>query len=45
MCMCVVQLTYDVVPEADGAEGDEGEVEAFDYCPALNVAEEQRRDN
>lgn len=45
MCMCVLPLTYNVVPEADGAKGDEGEVEAFDDCPAFNVAEEQRRDN
>lgn len=35
-------LTNHVVAKAHGAEGDEGEVEAFHVAPALHVGEEQR---
>lgn len=33
-------LTDNIVPEANGAEGDEGKVEALTEAPALHVAEE-----
>ena len=36
-------LTNDIVPEADGAEGDEGKVEALAEAPALHVAEDHGR--
>lgn len=36
-------LTDNIVPEADGAESDEGEVEGFPKAPALHVAEDHGR--
>lgn len=38
-------LTDNIVPEADGAEGDEGKVEALTEAPALHVAEEHGRED
>ena len=38
-------LTHDVIAEADGAEGDEGVVEALAIRPVLHVTEQQRRDD
>ena len=42
ICVCPF-LTDDIVPEADGAEGDESEVEALAEAPALHVAEDHGR--
>lgn len=36
-------LTDNIVPEADGAESDEGKVEALAEAPALHVAEDHGR--
>lgn len=43
-CDCLV-LTNNIVPEADGAESDEGKVEAFTEAPALHVAEDHGRED
>ena len=42
ICVCPF-LTDDIVPEADGAEGDESEVETLAEAPALHVAEDHGR--
>lgn len=38
-------LTDNIVPEANGAESDEGEVEAFPKAPALHMAEDHGRED
>ena len=38
-------LTHNVIAEADGAEGDEGVVEALSIRPVLHITEQQRRDD
>lgn len=38
-------LTDDIVSEADGAESDEGKVEALAEAPALHVAEDHGRED
>lgn len=38
-------LTHNVVSEADGAEGDEGEVEALAEAPALHMGEDHGRED
>lgn len=38
-------LTNNIVPEANGAESDEGEVEAFPKAPALHMAEDHGRED
>ena len=42
ICGCPF-LTDTIGPEADGAEGDEGKVEALAEAPALHVAEDHGR--
>lgn len=37
--------TDDVIPESDGAERDEGIVEALAICPALHMTEEHWGEN
>lgn len=38
-------LTHHVISKTNGAEGNEGEIEALTKRPALDIAEEQRRDD
>lgn len=38
-------LTHHIIPKTDGAEGNEGEIEALAKRPAFHVTEQQRRDD
>lgn len=38
-------LTHHIIPKANGAEGNEGEVEALSKRPAFHVTEQQRGDD
>jgi len=39
--MFILIITYYIVPKANGAQGDEGEVKAFSIAPALYITENQ----
>lgn len=38
-------LTHNIIPKTNGAEGNEGEIEALAERPAFHVTEQQRRDD
>lgn len=38
-------LTHHIISKANGAQGNEGEVEALAICPAFHVTEQQRGDD